>query len=144
MKSPRIIGFLLVGAVAGLINVLSRIGLSLVFPYEIAVALAFPIALTFAFVANRQHVFEGAPGSASGQYVKFAAVNLLASLGQVWLISIVLARFFFPRFGFTWHSETIAHAIGVMSPLATSFFAYKYFVFKQDHERYFRSPNRPS
>lgn len=130
MTSARVIGFLFVGAAAGIINVLSRIGLSRIFPYEMAVALAFPIALTFAFVVNRQHVFDGASGSAFEQYVKFAVVNLLA-LGQVWIISVALARVVFPRFGITWYPETIAHTAGVMSPLATSYFAYKYFVFSR-------------
>jgi putative flippase GtrA len=128
MRLSRFVRFVLVGVAAGAINILARIGLSRVFSYEIAVALAFPIALTFAFVINRRHVFDGAVGSAREQYAKFAAVNLLA-LVQVWAISVALARVVFPHVGLTWHAETIAHSIGVMSPIATSFFAYKYFVF---------------
>jgi len=117
-----------VGLLAALINVVARLLFNQMMSYELAVALAFPIALTVAFALNRRYVFDGHGGDAKGQYVKFAIVNLLA-LSQVWLISVGLARLVFPSLAFTWHADTIAHIIGVGSPVLTSYFAYKYFVF---------------
>lgn len=122
------IRFVVVGLLAGAVNVLTRILVNQIASYEVAVALAFPVALTVAFALNRNYVFGGSRGSPAAQYLKFALINLLA-LAQVWLISVGLARYLFPAMGFTWHADTIAHIIGVGSPIVTSFFAYKYFVF---------------
>lgn len=126
--STQAIGFVFVGLLAGGVNVVSRILFNYVVPYEVAIVLAFPAALTVAFVLNRWLVFRATEGEASTQYAKFAMVNILA-LAQVWLVSVGLARVLFPLVGFTWHAETIAHAVGVASPIVTSFVAYKYFVF---------------
>lgn len=122
-------GFIAVGLFAGAANILARIGLSTWFNYQIAVALAFPIALSIAYVANRQFVFDGDKQASVGEFSRFALVNIIA-LAQVWVISVGLARFVFPAIGFTWCADTVAHAIGVGSPILTSFFAYKLFVFR--------------
>lgn len=127
--SRQAIGFLAVGLLAGIVNVLVRIVLNRFISYEAAVALAFPIALTLAFVLNRNHIFDASGGDVSSQYIKFAIINVL-SLAQVWVISVVLANYVFPATGFSWHSEIVAHAVGVFSPAVTNFFAYRYFVFR--------------
>lgn len=124
------IRFVVVGLLAGAINVLTRILVNQVTSYEVAVFLAFPVALTVAFALNRNYVFSGSRGSPAAQYLKFALINVLA-LAQVWLISVGLARFLFPAMSFAWHADTVAHVIGVGSPIVTSFLAYKYFVFPQ-------------
>ena len=86
-----------VGLLAGAVNVLARIFFSIFVPYGSAVILAFPVALTVAFVLNREHVFRTTLGSQTAQYLKFTAVNVLA-LAQVWLISVVLVVYVFGRF----------------------------------------------
>jgi putative flippase GtrA len=131
---PRAVGFVVVGILAGAVNVAARIFFSLFFRYELAVALAFPVALTVGFILNRQYVFEPT-GTATtvGQFGKFALVNLVALL-QVWLISVGLAKVVFPWLGLFRDGEVIAHIIGVISPVLTSFFAYKYFVFADSSE----------
>lgn len=128
MISSQALGFVLVGVIAGLANVLLRIAFNLVVPYEVAIALAFLVALTVAFALNRSRIFRATEGRVVSQYVRFAIVNLLALL-QVWTLSMVLANLVFPQIGMTWHPETVAHTIGVLSPVVSSFFAYKYYVF---------------
>lgn len=128
MTSNRVVGFIVVGVIAGAANVGARALLNTFFSYEVSVALAFPIALTIAFVLNRNFVFGATEGDTSTQYMKFALVNILA-LAQVWIVSVGLARWLFPAVGFTWHADLIAHTIGVVSPIATSFLAYVKFVF---------------
>jgi len=123
--------FLLAGLLAGAVNVVSRIFFSLFTSYQVAVVLAFPIALSVGFFLNKKFVFsQDATHSdvTAIQYLKFALVNVVA-LSQVWAVSVVLAKFVFPYLGFTWNSETVAHVVGVASPVATSYLAYKYFVF---------------
>lgn len=130
--SSEAIGFVLVGLFAGGVNVLARILFNSLVPYEFAIVLAFPVALTVAFVMNRRLVFRATEEEAASQYAKFAIVNILA-LAQVWLVSVGLARWLLPLIGFAWHADTIAHTIGVASPIVTSFVAYKYFVFTHGH-----------
>jgi putative flippase GtrA len=120
--------FVVVGAIAALVNVAARIVLEWYVPFELAVALAFPIALTVAFVGNRRWVFPGATDWRRA-YWRFFVVNL-AALAQVWLISVGLYRLIFPMIGFTWHAELVAHVIGVLSPVVTSYYAHKHYSFR--------------
>lgn len=116
------------GGIAALANIGARLLLSLALRYELAVALAYLVGVTVAFVLNRRYVFTHAPGSARAQYGRFALVNVVAFV-QVWLVSVGLARFVFPTLGFAWHAETVAHVVGVLSPVATSFLLHKHFSF---------------
>ncbi|MBB3542453.1 GtrA family protein [Rhizobium sp. BK399] len=120
--------FLAVGGVSAGLNVAARMGFNLVTSYEVAIVLAFPVALTAAFVLNRRYVFQATGSNQKEQYVRFAIVNLIALI-QVWLVSVGLANWVFPFVKYTWHSETIAHGIGVLSPVVTSYLAHKHFTF---------------
>ncbi|MFA5950043.1 MAG: GtrA family protein [Hyphomicrobium sp.] len=124
----RSLKYVSVGLFAALVNVVARLLFNQFASYEVAVALAFPVALTVAFSLNRNYVFAAGNCGAKVQYVKFAIVNLLA-LAQVWGVSVGLAKSVFPAIGLSWHGETIAHLIGVGSPIFTSYIAYKNFVF---------------
>jgi len=132
--SNRAIGFVLVGVFAASVNLAARALLNQLMSYELAVLLAYSIGLTCAFVMNRRYVFNVTSGAPLKQYLKFALVNLLA-LAQVWMISVLFMRLIFPYIGFYWNSALISHAIGVASPILTSFFAYKYFVFREPSKK---------
>ncbi|MFT5438705.1 MAG: putative flippase GtrA [Alphaproteobacteria bacterium] len=121
--------FLVVGGSAALINLAARVLFSQVVIYEIAIVLAYLIAMTYAFLLDRRYVFDGADGDPRRQYTRFVIVNFLA-LAQVWLVSVGTLRLVFPAIGFTWHAETVAHALGVMSPAITSYFGHKYYSFR--------------
>jgi putative flippase GtrA len=121
--------FLLVGGLAALVNIVARIAFNTVVPYEIAIVIAYLFGLSTGFILNRAFVFEGT-GSVLGQYWRFTFINLV-SLIQVWLISVGLARWGFPAIGFTWNAETVAHAIGVASPVITSYWAHRHFTFRR-------------
>ena len=128
--SNRFARFLVVGVVAAAINIVSRVLISYFTSFEVAVALAFPIALTFAFSMSRLFVFAASQRAVWDEYLRFLLVNL-AALAQVWLLSVALARWIFPAIGWTFHAELIAHAIGVCSPVLTSYYAHKLFTFRQ-------------
>nr|WP_246432879.1 GtrA family protein [Rhodopseudomonas rhenobacensis] len=119
----------MVGVTAAAINIVSRVVISQFVAFEYAVALAFPVALTFAFVMSRLLVFEPSASSAWGQYFRFFLVNLVA-LVQVWLVSVGLAQWLFPMIGWTFYPELLAHTIAVCSPVLTSYYAHKVFTFK--------------
>lgn len=126
--SPSFLRFLVASGVAALVNILSRMAFSTVLPYEVAIVVAFFLGLTTAFVLNRTMVFR-ADGRLADQFGRFALVNAVA-LVQVWLVSVLLARWGLPALGVTWHAETIAHVVGVVSPVVTSYFAHRHYTFK--------------
>jgi putative flippase GtrA len=129
--SRPFVRFLLVGGAAALLNILVRLIFNLWMTYELAIAAAYLVAMTTAFILNRTYVFHARKGAILRQYVRFTLVNLVA-LAQVWVVSVGLARWLFPSVGFEWHDHTVAHAIGVLSPVVTSYVGHKFFTFGHD------------
>ena len=128
-ERARFVRFLVTGGIAAGANILSRILLDWVVTYEIAVTLAYLVGMTTAFVLARVFVFETGAGGVRGQYLRFALVNVVA-FAQVWIVSIGLDRFVFPAVGWTWHAATLAHAVGVVSPVAASYVGHRKFSFR--------------
>lgn len=129
MKIPRFALFLAAGGIAAAANFLSRIALSEVMAYVPAIVLAYAIGMVTAFVLNRAFVFTGANNPVGQQVKWFVLVNLFAVLQTV-LISLLLAEWLLPRFGVGFHPETIAHAIGVLVPVFTSYIGHKRLSFR--------------
>jgi putative flippase GtrA len=121
--------FLLVGGVAAIANIGARALLADYMPFEYGVALAFLIGVSVAFTGNRTWVFTQSSTDWRVAYRRFFLVNVIA-LVQVWLVSVALYRLVFPLVGFTWHDELVAHVIGVLSPVVTSYYAHKHYSFK--------------
>ena len=124
----RFVLFVLAGGAAALVNILSRIVLNWVMPYEIAIIVAYLCGMTTAYMLNRHFVFAASGRGVASEYTRFALVNL-AAVAQVWIVSVGLARLVFPAIGFTWHAETVAHVIGVAIPVFTSYLGHKHFSF---------------
>jgi putative flippase GtrA len=120
--------FVLAGGVAALVNIASRLAFSLVMPYEAAIVVAYGCGMTTAYALNKVFVFARSGRTLRDEYVRFTLVNL-AAVAQVWLVSVGLARLVFPALGFAWHAETVAHVIGVMVPVFTSYLGHKHFSF---------------
>lgn len=127
-ERQRFVLFLLAGGAAALVNIVSRIALNLAMPYEVAIVVAYLIGMTTAYLLNRNFVFTASGRGVASEYVRFALVNL-AAVAQVWVVSVGLARWIFPAAGFAWHSETVAHVIGVAVPVFTSYLGHKHFSF---------------
>lgn len=128
-RLPPFFRFALIGAAAAALNITVRALLGRYMPFESAVALAFPVALSFAFACNRLWVFTGNVPDWKVAYWRFFLVNL-AALAQVWVISVGLYRLIFPLLEFTWNAELVAHTVGVLSPVVTSYYAHKHYSFK--------------
>ena len=136
----RFAGFVLTGGVAALVNLATRYAMSFVLVYEIAVAVAYLIGMTTAFLLSRHFVFKASGRSWLEEYGRFALVNAFA-FAQVWLVSVGLARIVFPAIEFGWHAQDVAHFIGVASPIVTSYYGHKNFSFKVA-SRVSRRPSR--
>ena len=122
--------FVVAGGIAAAVNWLSRIALSTVMSLEFAVIVAYGIGMTTAYLLNRRFVFDRSGRGVYDEYSRFFIVNLVAFI-QVFAVTISLSRWLFPLLEFTWYKDEIAHAIGVVSPIATSFIGHKYFTFSQ-------------
>lgn len=130
MRSRQFIKFLLVGGVAAIANFGSRIVLSYWLPYIPSIIIAFCIGLVWAFVLNRAFVFVNPANTLRNQAWWFTVVNL-AALVQTLIISVILAKYALPSLGMGTHAETIAHGIGVLVPVVTSYLGHKTFSFRQ-------------
>lgn len=126
----RLARFVVVGGIAALVNILSRIAVNLIMSYELAIVVAYVCGMTTAYVLNKLFVFSPSGRSVHQEFLRFTIVNLLAVV-QVWIVSVGLAFYVFPALGFTWHEETVAHVIGVMIPIVTSYFGHKHFSFQR-------------
>ena len=122
------LAFVLAGGVAAAANWLSRMALEPSLGLLSAVVVAYLIGMTTAFVLTKLFVFAPSRREIRHEYGRFALVNVLA-LAQVLVVTVVLARHVLPYFGIGNQAGNIAHAIGVVSPVITSYFGHRYFTF---------------
>jgi putative flippase GtrA len=127
-EAKRFASFIVTGGIAAAVNLASRWALSLAIRYEIAVAIAYVIGMTTAFMLARRYVFDRSGNAWHRDYLRFAMVNAMSFL-VVLGVSVGLARYGLPAIGMTWHTEDVAHLIGVVSPIVLSYYAHKYFSF---------------
>jgi putative flippase GtrA len=125
----QFVRFLLTSCVAAFVNLLARYGLNHEMPYEVAVALAFPLGVVTAYILAKAFVFEASPLPVRSQLARFTVVNLL-SLVMVWTFSVGLARIVFPLMGLSWHADDLAHLIGVASPALFAYVAHQRYSFQ--------------
>ena len=125
----RFLRFTGAGALAAVANVLSRVAFSREFRYSIAVTAAYLVGMVVAFTLSRLFVFEGGENTWKKELLRFSIVNAAAFL-QVWVVSLALAAWIFPKMGFHWHTEAVAHMIGVASPIVFSYLGHKHFSFR--------------
>lgn len=121
--------FLVAGGVAALVNMASRYLLDYLMPYVPSIVVAYLIGMLTAFLLNRRFVFLGAGNALAQQVFWFSAVNV-AALIQTILVSLLLSRWLLPWIGWAWQSETIAHVIGVIVPVFTSYIGHQRLTFR--------------
>ncbi len=124
----EIMRFVAVGGLAALLNVLCRVGFNWLMPFESAVVLAYIFGMIAAYFLNRTMVFTSSGQPNAGQFGRFVLVNLVA-LVFVWVVSVGLLRVIFPLMDFKWHAETVAHAIGLASPIFSSYLLHRNYTF---------------
>lgn len=121
--------FLITGGIAALVNVASRIGLSQVLDFELAILAAYGIGMIMAYVLARRFVFLNSKQSVKKSFAAFALINLAAVL-QTWLVSIGVRNWLLPVLGTAALVDLISHSFGVIAPVITSFFGHKYVSFR--------------
>lgn len=127
---PQFIMFVLCGGIAAVVNIVVRMILSLLFPYSVAIVIAYSIGMITAFFLNRTFVFQKTTQKTNRQAFYFITVNLLA-VAQTLVISLLLVKVIFPLVNYTFQVKTIAHSIGVVVPVFTSYIGHKYWSFAE-------------
>lgn len=128
--SQQFARFLAVGAAAAVVNFGSRIVLSIWLDFLPAVALAFLFGLTTAFLLNRRLVFADSGKHWGNEALWFCIINA-GSLCLTVAVSWLLAGHLLPALGQTVFVEETAHAAGIISPVAASYFGHKHFTFRR-------------
>jgi len=130
--SPRreLLLFLFTGGVAALVNVISRVCFSQLMRFELAVLLAYGVGMLTAYVLFRKFVFLQSRTSVRRSFAAFALVNLFAVL-QTWLVSMGVRNWLLPLLGIVVLRDLIAHGIGVVVPVLSSYFGHKHISFRQ-------------
>ena len=127
--SRQFIIFLVTGGLAAAINFGSRIVYNQWVSFSVAVVLAYLTGMVTAFMLARYFVFTESSQSMQRSALWFVVVNIFAVI-QTWVISMLLAYYLLPRMGFTRFIPEIAHAVGVVVPVFTSYLGHKRFSFK--------------
>jgi putative flippase GtrA len=128
-RSRQFVLFLLTGGTAAAVNFLSRVAYSVWLSFSTAVILAYLTGMVTAFVLARLFVFKQSAHSVQRSAFFFVLVNLVAVL-QTWAISMGLAYYGLPALGVTQWVTEIAHAIGVVVPVFTSYLGHKHWSFR--------------
>jgi len=128
-KSKQFISFLFAGGFAAVVNFGSRFFYNEFVSFSNAVILAYITGMITAFVLTKFFVFEKSIHSTKKEFFYFTLVNVVAFI-QTDIISVGFAKYLFPMMGFEFYPEAVAHAMGVIFPVSTSFFGHKYFSFR--------------
>jgi putative flippase GtrA len=107
----------------------SRILLSFLMEYAIAIVVAYLAGMATAFVLNRRFVFKEHSMPLRRQLLWFTTINLFA-LAQTLTISLLLARIVLPMLHVVRHDEEIAHAFGIVVPILSSYLGHKHLTFR--------------
>ncbi len=127
--SRQFVLFLLTGGIAAAINFGSRILYSRWWDFSVAVILAYCSGMVVAFVLAKLFVFEASKNNTAQSAAVFVLVNGLG-IAQTWLVSMALAHYLLPALGVTRYVEEIAHFVGVLFPVFTSYLGHKYWSFR--------------
>lgn len=127
--SKQFLLFLLTGGFAAVVNFISRLVYDQWLSYSTSIFLAYLSGMATAFVLARKVVFPDFKRGWRRSAVIFSVVNL-AAVAQTWAVSMGLALFVFPRVGVTKFAPELAHAVGVVVPVFTSYLGHKYWSFR--------------
>lgn len=127
-RHVEILRFLVAGGVAAAVNLVSRWVLNQFVSFSTAIFLAYLLGMLTAFLLTRTFVFERSSLKTQHELMRFTLVNI-AGLLQVWGISMLLGEVVFPRYGMNDHAQDIAHLVGVIVPVFSSYLGHKHFSF---------------
>lgn len=128
-KSKQFLSFFITGGIAAGVNFCSRIILGNWIDFSASIIIAYLIGMVTAFILAKQFVFTNSKRAIHHSMIYFSLVNLLA-VAQTWGMSMGLAYYVFPKLGIVHFKQAIAHGIGIIFPVFTSYLGHKHLSFK--------------
>jgi putative flippase GtrA len=125
----QFIAFLITGGTAAVVNFGSRFVYNQWVSFSNAVILAYITGMITAFILAKIFVFSESKQSIHHSAFFFCIVNVLA-VAQTWCISMLLAYYLLPYAGMTEYVHELAHAIGIVIPVFTSYIGHKRWSFR--------------
>ncbi|MGM8227438.1 GtrA family protein [Cellvibrio sp. ARAG 10.3] len=125
--------FIVTGGVAALVNFLSRILFNQWLSFSSSVILAYLCGMVTAYVLAKIFVFTESEQKLGQSILYFCLVNAVAVL-QTWLLSMLFAYYILPFLGVTRFVHEIAHIVGIIFPVFTSYYGHKRFSFKESKQ----------
>lgn len=129
LASRQFLTFLVTGGLAAVVNFTSRIVYNHWVGFSAAVVLAYLSGMLIAFVLARAFVFTDSRQPVHRSAAFFALVNL-AAVAQTWLVTMALAHGLLPWLGVSHFAPEIAHAVGIVVPVFTSYWGHKHLSFR--------------
>ncbi len=133
--SRQFLIFLITGGLAAAVNFGSRIIYNQWMEFSFALVLAYLNGMVTAFLLARVFVFTDSGQTMRRSAMWFVLVNLIAVF-QTWAISMLLAYLLLPAMGVTRFVPEIAHAVGVVVPVFTSYLGHKHWTFRASSSEY--------
>lgn len=126
--SRQFILFLFTGGIAAAVNFCSRVLYNRCMAFSIAILVAYLTGMITAFILAKLFVFKESRQQIRRSAWLFFFVNLIAVV-QTWCISLVLA-YVLPMIGLTQCVHEVAHGIGIIVPVFTSYIGHKHWSFR--------------
>ena len=127
--SKKFSTFIVVGAIAAIVNFLSRLILNQWLSFEYSIIVAFFLGLFTGYVLSRKFVFFETDSSIIPSCIKFVVVNIVAII-QTYYVSIYL-HLLLDKYTDWSYSREMAHFCGICVPVITSYYGHKYFSFRK-------------
>lgn len=122
--SRQFLAFLVTGGIAAAVNFGSRIVYSQWLSFSVAVVLAYLSGMVTAFVLAKLFVFRDSEQPVHRAAGFFILVNVVA-MAQTWGVSLAMLGLVLPRLGVISFAPEIAHGVGVVIPVFTSYLGHK-------------------
>lgn len=130
MNKQEFFVFLMCGGFAALVNFSSRIVLDTWFSFQASVFFAYIFGMIVAFFLNRYVVFPAGTQTFFKSVIYFTLVNCIGFF-LTWLISVLVYYRVFVPLMFDFFAKEIAHLIGIVVPVFTSYIGHKHFSFRR-------------
>ncbi|CFR02292.1 GtrA-like protein [Yersinia frederiksenii] len=127
--SRQFLVFLITGGIAAVVNFSSRIIYNIWLDFSWSIILAYITGMITAFILAKIFVFKESKQALHRSILFFILINIAAIL-QTWLISIILAYYLLPKLGITSYVREIAHAVGILVPVFSSYLGHKHWSFR--------------
>lgn len=128
-KSKQFFAFVVTGGVAAAFNFGARILYSQWFDFSTAIIIAYITGMVTAFVLSKAFVFKASSRVLHQSALYFVMINLFA-VAQTWLVSMGLYYHLLPAMGVEKFSSDIAHGIGLILPVFSSYLGHKHLSFR--------------